>query len=230
MQNIFLTANWQSNTQNSILLLLFLVIAVIFLVIFFYWWRKVSEDDLDDIIEADANQTTGPATFGEVPADHAEAEAAAEADREILEETLHPHESETADDAVAAEETVESAGADVELKPELEPVQPDDLRKIESAGADVEPKPEPEPVQPDDLRKIEGIGPKISGLLHDAGILTFAQLAASEPEQIKQILTDAGPRYQLANPASWPEQAKLAADGDWDGLQELQDRLTAGRH
>ena len=31
--------------------------------------------------------------------------------------------------------------------------------------------------QPDNLKRIEGIGPKISQLLQDAGIMTFAQLA-----------------------------------------------------
>jgi large subunit ribosomal protein L17 len=85
----------------------------------------------------------------------------------------------------------------------------------------------PVPAAPDDLIIIEGIGPKIAGVLQDAGILTFRQLAALQPEQIKELLDRGGVR--LADPRSWPEQARLAADGDMDGLKALQDRLTAGR-
>lgn len=86
-----------------------------------------------------------------------------------------------------------------------------------------------EPVEPDDLKKIEGIGPKIAELLNNAGIQTFAQLGDADTEQLKQILADAGARYKLADPTSWPAQAKLAAAADWDGLNKLQDRLSGGK-
>lgn len=79
----------------------------------------------------------------------------------------------------------------------------------------------------DNLEIIEGIGPKIAGVLQAAGIYTFAQLAASDPEQIEAILRQAGLR--LADATTWPEQARLAADGDMQGLQELTSRLRAGR-
>lgn len=86
---------------------------------------------------------------------------------------------------------------------------------------------EVEEAVPDDLTVIEGIGPKISALLKEAGITTFAQLAATETSQIEQILTAGGIR--LADPASWAEQARLAAAGDLTGLQALQDSLKGGR-
>jgi predicted flap endonuclease-1-like 5' DNA nuclease len=86
-----------------------------------------------------------------------------------------------------------------------------------------------EPVDPDNLRKIEGIGPKIASLLNDNGIFTFAQLAASSTERLEEIIENAGPRFQLAEPTTWPEQAALAAKGAWDELQVLQDRLDGGR-
>ena len=35
-------------------------------------------------------------------------------------------------------------------------------------------------VEPDDLKLIEGIGPKISSLLQEAGIMTFAHLASAD--------------------------------------------------
>lgn len=78
----------------------------------------------------------------------------------------------------------------------------------------------------EDLTPIEGIGPKINQVLHDAGIATFAQLAETEVSRLQQILSDANIR--LANADTWPEQAKLAAVGDWDELERLKDELDAG--
>ena len=81
----------------------------------------------------------------------------------------------------------------------------------------------------DDLKKIEGIGPKIAGILNDNGVVTFADLAGTEVEKIREILLTAGSRYKMHDPATWPEQAKLAANGDWDALQQLQASLDGGR-
>jgi uracil permease len=80
---------------------------------------------------------------------------------------------------------------------------------------------------PDDLTRIEGVGPKISSVLNAAGITTFAQLARTDVARLQQILSDADLR--LADPGSWPEQARLAAAGDWAALETLQDKLTGGR-
>jgi predicted flap endonuclease-1-like 5' DNA nuclease len=79
----------------------------------------------------------------------------------------------------------------------------------------------------EDLEIIEGIGPKIAGVLKQAGVTSFAQLAEMAPESITEILHAANLR--LADPKSWPEQARLAATGDQAGLQALQDRLKGGR-
>ncbi len=81
----------------------------------------------------------------------------------------------------------------------------------------------------DVLRKIEGIGPKIEQLLFDAGITTFAHLAKAQINAIKEILAAAGSRYRMHNPSSWPQQAQLAADNNWEELKILQDRLKGGR-
>ena len=83
------------------------------------------------------------------------------------------------------------------------------------------------PQEPDDLKRVEGIGPKFSQVLNQAGITTFAQLARTAVERLKQIIQEAGLR--LADPATWPEQAQLAAVGDWDGLEALQSELKGGR-
>jgi small subunit ribosomal protein S2 len=110
-----------------------------------------------------------------------------------------------------------------------------------TAEAETE-SPEPSPIaeaeaeepaeapEPDDLKRIEGIGPKLSSVLQAAGITTFAHLADTEVEQLEQILEEADPRLlRLANPASWPEQASLAASGEWEALEALQSEMKAGR-
>jgi predicted flap endonuclease-1-like 5' DNA nuclease len=82
---------------------------------------------------------------------------------------------------------------------------------------------------PDDLRVIEGVGPKIAQILQDAGIRTFAQIAAMTPAGIQPLLDEAGPNFRIADPQTWPEQAALAAANRWADLKALQDELIGGR-
>lgn len=82
----------------------------------------------------------------------------------------------------------------------------------------------------DDLTKIEGIGPKINELLNNAGVYTFGDLASSKKEFLKKVLLDAGSRFQMHDPGTWPQQAELARDGKWDELKDLQDRLDGGKY
>ena len=60
----------------------------------------------------------------------------------------------------------------------------------------------------EDLTEIKGIGPKMAGLLNEAGIQTLAQLAETDMDQLHAIVEAAGPRYRLADPTTWPSQAK----------------------
>ncbi len=83
--------------------------------------------------------------------------------------------------------------------------------------------------KPDKLTKIEGIGPKIAEHLGAAGIITFSDLAAAPVGRLKEILEAAGPRYRVHIPDTWPQQSKLAAEGKWDELKVLQDKLDGGR-
>lgn len=85
------------------------------------------------------------------------------------------------------------------------------------------------PAKPDDLKKIEGIGPKIASLLNADGILTFADLAKAKKTSLKAVLDAAGSRFQMHDPGTWAQQAKLAAKGDWDKLNKLQDELKGGK-
>ncbi|PID57134.1 MAG: 50S ribosomal protein L17 [Ignavibacteriae bacterium] len=89
--------------------------------------------------------------------------------------------------------------------------------------------PEVESLEADDLTKIEGIGPKISQILQEAGIKTFAELSKKNAEEITKILEEAGGRFKSHNPATWADQAKLAAEGKWDELKKWQDELDGGR-
>lgn len=81
---------------------------------------------------------------------------------------------------------------------------------------------------PDDLKIVEGIGPKIAEHLNAGGFNTWSELAAADTDKIKEILTAAGPRYQMHNPSTWPKQANLAATGQWDELKKYQDILEGG--
>ena len=80
----------------------------------------------------------------------------------------------------------------------------------------------------DDLTKIEGIGPKVAELLNSSSITTFKKLAETPVEAIKDILTAAGGIMANMNPSTWPDQAQLAAAGEWDKLKQWQDELDGG--
>lgn len=81
----------------------------------------------------------------------------------------------------------------------------------------------------DDLKLVEGIGPKIAELFVAAGIDTFAKLADSDTDKLKAILEEAGSSFASHDPTTWPQQAKLAAEGKFDELKALQDELQGGR-
>ena len=92
-----------------------------------------------------------------------------------------------------------------------------------------EAQPKAQKAKPDDLKVVEGIGPKIAELLGGAGITTFKELAEADVGRIKQVLSAGGPRFSVADPSSWPAQARLAGAGRWDELHALQAKLKAGR-
>ena len=81
----------------------------------------------------------------------------------------------------------------------------------------------------DDLKKIEGIGPKIAEILAASGIISFSDLAAANVDSLRSTLDAAGNRYKSHDPTTWPAQAKMAADGNWDELKVWQDELDGGK-
>ncbi|MEY3249788.1 MAG: hypothetical protein RL742_1831 [Bacteroidota bacterium] len=79
------------------------------------------------------------------------------------------------------------------------------------------------------LEIVEGIGPKIAEVLRATGIHSWQQLAETSTEKIREILDAAGPQFQMHDPGSWPEQAGMAARGDWQALEKFQSELLAGK-
>lgn len=80
-----------------------------------------------------------------------------------------------------------------------------------------------------DFTVIEGVGPKINLLLKDAGFQTFSDLAKAKPKAIKEVLTNAGKRFSMHDPKTWPKQSELASNGNWDELKKLQEQLKGGK-
>jgi small subunit ribosomal protein S1 len=140
-----------------------------------------------------------------------EVEAEVQAEAEVVVE-----ESEEAVKAEEAGEVEESVQVATEEETEVAAVVPAKKEKKTAPKGD-------------DLKKIEGIGPKMAEILSGAGIDSFARLAESTSEQLRAILDEAGSRYKMFDPTTWPQQAGLAAEGKWDELKELQGQLSGGR-
>jgi predicted flap endonuclease-1-like 5' DNA nuclease len=82
----------------------------------------------------------------------------------------------------------------------------------------------------DDFTHITGIGQKISSTLINAGIKTFSKLATTDGERIREILEKENPALlKISDPTIWPEQARIAAEGDWETLSNLQSSLKASK-
>lgn len=132
-------------------------------------------------------------------------------------------------------ESIVASGAKKAAPAKAEKVAPKKEAKVVAPKSETAPKAEPKKAgakkatgKADDLKKIEGAGPKAAEALVNAGFETFAKVAKAKPEELSNILTEASSRLAHLVTDSWPKQAKLAADGKWDELKELQDRLDGG--
>ncbi len=164
---------------------------------------KVAEEEKTKEAKEAADKAAEEAKAAEAKKQKEEAEAKAAADKAAKE-------AEEAKVAAAAKEK-EEAEAKAAEKVAMKMAAPEKKKKK------------------DNLKKIEGIGPKIEEHLNNGGILTFIELATAKLERLQEILDAAGPRYRMHNPATWSQQAGLAADGRWDELEKLQDELDGGR-
>lgn len=77
---------------------------------------------------------------------------------------------------------------------------------------------------PDDLTRINGIGTVFQTVLNDAGIQSYADLAQATVDELEAIIEASG-RSRPGRLETWPQQAALAAKGDWDGLGRYVDEL-----
>lgn len=109
------------------------------------------------------------------------------------------------------------------------------MPSVETVAAEVVPPlpvtttaPEPSSTTADELTIIEGIGEKIAEALNKAGISTFAHVAAKPPAELEEAVK--AQNVDLVGDAkTWPRQAKLAAAGDANGLEDLKRRIKEGK-
>jgi predicted flap endonuclease-1-like 5' DNA nuclease len=80
-----------------------------------------------------------------------------------------------------------------------------------------------------DFTVIEGVGPKIKQLLQKAGYKSFEDLSKAKVKDLRQILNNAGSRYQMHNPSQWAKQARFAAKDQWTKLNEFQATIKNGK-
>ncbi len=132
---------------------------------------------------------------------------------------------------------VETKEPDTDVKIEITPPPVEDLANEEiyppaTEFAPVEEIPAPIPVatnSKDDLTVVEGIGPKIQELLYQYDIRTYRQLAETDVARLKEILSTAGPQLAMHDPGTWPSQANLAANDQWEALKSIQGFLKGGK-
>ncbi|WP_347373411.1 50S ribosomal protein L21 [Aequorivita sp. Q41] len=131
-------------------------------------------------------------------------------------------------------ESIVASGATPAKKEEAKKAAPKKETKAAAPKAKAETKAPAKKAAPkkaakaDDLKKIEGVGPKAAEAMVAAGLDTFAKVAKAKPEAIATILSEASSNLAHLVTDTWPKQAKLAADGKWDELKELQDNLDGG--
>jgi predicted flap endonuclease-1-like 5' DNA nuclease len=80
-----------------------------------------------------------------------------------------------------------------------------------------------------DLTLVEGVGPKIAELCVQRGITTWWSLANCDLDLLRKMLAEAGPKFQVQDPTTWPHQARLLANGQWQKFKTLADALRAER-
>lgn len=79
-------------------------------------------------------------------------------------------------------------------------------------------------IEPDDLTQIKGIAAGYQRVLNDAGIHTYTALAATSADELRAIFSAAS-RAAPVGLETIPQQAELAAAGDWEGLRQFQDSI-----
>jgi len=77
-----------------------------------------------------------------------------------------------------------------------------------------------------DLKIIEWVWPKIEKILNNNWIYSYKDLANTEVNKLKEILSSANKRYiVLHNPTTWPKQANMANNWKLNELKIYQNKL-----
>lgn len=84
-------------------------------------------------------------------------------------------------------------------------------------------------IKENDLTIVEGIGPKIQELFHNQDVKTWKALSECTVDKCQTVLNSGGDRFKMHNPGTWPEQAKMAYEGNWKQLLKWQDELDGGK-
>lgn len=156
-----------------------------------------------------------------VPMDAVETEVAA---------PIATTETQMEESSIAATPTVDEVADRVIEAMEASPALPvEEATTPKTVVAEKITLPSGQKVRLNDLKLVEGIGPKIEELFHNAGITTWEQLANTSVDKMKEILAEAGSRYQMHDPSTWAKQAELAAAGNWETLQQYQEELKGGK-
>ena len=77
-------------------------------------------------------------------------------------------------------------------------------------------------IKENSLTVVKGIGPKIQSLFYKNNIRSWSALAECDIERCQKILDAGGNSFSMHDPATWPEQARLAAEGEWKELYDWQ--------
>jgi predicted flap endonuclease-1-like 5' DNA nuclease len=90
---------------------------------------------------------------------------------------------------------------------------------LAASGPGSEPAPEPAATTAgtDDLTRMKGVGPKLAQRLNEAGITSFAQLAALTPAEAEALDAQLGDFRGRIHRDRWIEQAGFLARGDVAG-------------
>lgn len=219
---------------------LFWALLFLGLALLFWLWimrdRRAAEEAADEALRAaeeNAKKLQASVDTGAEHDEKAQEGAPVTVPPEVTDEGEEP-DFDVADEPVAEAPAEEAPAEDDAQEPvavEDEGQEPDFDVADETADEDVDAQLAAEAAsrEPDDLTRIEGIGPYYEKLLHQAGVTTFAQLAElSEDDLLRLVVEEQGGR-KSASMVTWAEQAKLAAKGDWDGLEQLQEQLSGGR-
>ena len=64
--------------------------------------------------------------------------------------------------------------------------------------------------------------------MYKNNIKNFEKLSRTNELYLQNMLDEAGNSFNMANPKTWPEQARLAYESRWEELDEYQNELYGG--